>query len=220
MAKITIKNQNQIEAAVKRALLAKMKKIFTNGKFLLDAQAEILRDIFANSEEFNALKGKLQGEFGFTDEEVRNLDRILDLMVPGANEITVSKIKTGPGEFIMSLEWVDMKRLQAHEFAQHELTRLDETGKVVEITDIISWVEWLEDGATIKGYQFFRPSRAKSAAGIDPGIFSRSGQGLMKKSNSNFWTFEPTRIIERIAKAENGDFLKKGFGLLVKKLGK
>jgi len=219
MPQITIKNQARISGAIKKALQTKMKKIFSKGSFLLDAQAQFLQTQFANSEEFRALKGKLQGEFGFTNEEVKNLDRILDLMVPGKSEITISKIRTGPNQFLMSLEWVDFKKLKAHEFAQHELTRLDAAGRVVDITDIISWVEWLEEGATIKGYEFFRPSRARSGT-IDSKAFSRSGQGLMKRTDSNFWTFNPTRVFESIAKAENGKFIKKGFGLLVKRFGK
>lgn len=220
MPEIIIKNQNLLDAAIRRAFQEKMRRVFTKGKFLLNEQAEILKNVFANSEEFKSIKTKFKGEFGFTDEEVANLDRILELLVP-ENEITVTKIKLSSGQFLMSLEWVDFAKLKAHEYAQHKLTRLDEAGQISEITDIISWVEWLEEGASIKGYQFFRPSQLRAKkGGADPKAFSRSGQGLMKEANSNFWTFEPRRVFERIAKEEDGDFLKKGFGILVRKLAK
>jgi hypothetical protein len=219
MAEITISNQSSVESAIRRAMERKMKKVFLAGKFLLTSQAKVLRDTFANSEEFTALKGKLKGEFGFTNEEVTNLDRILDLLVPGG-EITTTKISTGPGQFLMTLEWVDFAKLKVHDFALHELTRLDETGQVIDITDIISWVEWLEEGATVRGYQFFRPSAGGAVGGADPSAISRSGEGLMKKSEGDFWTFRPTRVFERIAKSESADFLKKGFGILVKRRAK
>lgn len=214
---VVIKNLNQLESTVKKSVMNRLKKVFEKGDVLLNEQAEVLRQVFANSEEFRSLKGKFKGEFGFTDEEVNNLDRILDLLVPGNNEITVSKIKLGPSQFIMSLDWVDFKKLAAHEYAQHELTKLSATGSVVSITDIISWVEWLEKGATIRGYQFFRPSGPAGVEGKT--AFSRSGEGLMKEKSGSAWTFEPTRIFERIAKEEeNGKFIKKGFGLLVRRL--
>lgn len=216
---IFISSQDNLEAQIRRAINKRLRKVFVNGNLLLKNQAEVLRTVFANSQEFNDIKTKFKGEFGFTDEEVGNLDRILNLLIPDGNEITVSRIKTGPSEFSMILDWVDFKKLKAHEYAQHELTRLDEAGQEIEITDIVSWVEWLEEGATIRGYQFFRPGR-RQAGGKDPAAFSRSGEGLMKQSTSNFWTFEPSRVFEKIATDEKGNFLKKGFGILVKRFAK
>jgi hypothetical protein len=109
------------------------------------------------------------------------------------------------------LDWVDYDKLKTHEYAQHALTKLDRDGTVVGVTDIVSWVEWLEEGVTVAGYQFFRPNRANIA-------FSRSGEGLMRHSTGRPFVFEPTRIFEKIAKLEaasRGSFLRKGFGVVV-----
>lgn len=214
MAEIRLKNKNRIPGLIKKAIANKVRPVFQRGEFLLDEQAKVLRDVFQNSEEFRSLGGKLKGEFGFTDEEVNNLNRILTLMTPkSGSPVTVSKIKTTGNKFSMLLEWVDFAQLKDHEFAQHVLTKLDETGSVVSITDVISWVEWLEEGATIRGYNFFRP-RGRGR------IFSRSGEGLMRRGSGNIWTFEPTRILESIAKRTDVTTLKKGFGVLIKRFGK
>ncbi len=214
MAEIRLKNQNRIDGQIRKAILAKMRRVFQSGEFLLNEQASVLRDAFAGSEEFRSLGGRLKGEFGFTDEEVANLDKILTLMTPArGSPITISKVKTTGNKLSMLLEWVDFEQLKTHEFAQHALTRLDSSGQVVGVTDIISWVEWLEEGAAIRGYSFFRP-RGPAAR------FSRSGEGLMRKNRSNFWTFEPTRILETIAKRTDVKTLRKGFGILVKRFGR
>ena len=220
MAEITVKNPNLLNSAIRAAISKKMEKIFKGGgEELMLQQAKVLRDVFANSDEFQSLKGKLKGEFGFTNEEVAKLDRILDLLLPN-NEVTVSRVQTSGGKFLMQLEWVDFRKLKEHEFAQHELTRLDAMGRVVDITDVISWVEWLEEGATIRGYSFSRVRRGQGAVGgTDPSAFSRSGEGIMKRSGG-IWTFQPTRIFHEIANDKRNLILKKGFGVLVKTLGK
>lgn len=221
MPTIRIKYENRLEAQIKRAIRAKMKRVFDNSEKLLLGQAEVLRQKFQNSKEFKDLSGKLVGEFGFTPEEVQKLDRITDLMVPKGNEITITKIKTGPNLFLMQLDWVDFRKLKEHEFAQHALTKLDQSGRVERITDIISWVEWLEEGASVIGYQFFRPgtgvARLEGGGRAAAAQFSRSGEGLMRRTSAGFWTFQPTRVFERIAQEEKADFIKKGFGLLLKK---
>ncbi|MHA2341936.1 MAG: hypothetical protein ACXADW_08655 [Candidatus Hodarchaeales archaeon] len=217
MPDIRIKNQNRLESVIKRSIKERMKRVFSQGESLMLGQAQILRREFENSAEFKDLKGRLIGEFGFTPEEVQKIDRLLTLLVPGGNEITVTKIQNGPNRFLMQLDWVDFEELKAHEFALHLLTKLDADGKVESITDIISWVEWLEEGATVRGYEFFRPGTGLigGARGTPAVNFSRSGEGLMRRRNSGFWTFEPTRVFERIALAEKGDFFKKGFGILL-----
>lgn len=212
MATITF-DKSRFESQIQNVILKKMKKVFVKTDALLNQHAEVLKKTFADSDEFNSIKTKFKGEFGFTDVEIANLDRILTLLVPGGNNITVTKRKITNDEFFVSLEWVDFKQLKAHEFAQHELTRLDATGNIVEITDIISWVEWLEEGATVRGYQFFRPTGRTVN-------FSRSGEGLMRQSRSNFWTFAPTRVFERISKLDPNETIGKGFGILVRKLFK
>lgn len=213
MAEIRIKQQGRIKGQVQRAILEKMRRVFKAGDFLLNEQAIVLRDAFASSAEFRALGGRLKGEFGFTDDEVANLDRILSLMIPKTGQpVTVSTVKTSGNKLSMLLEWVDFAQLKDHEFAEHALTKLDSAGQVVGVTDTISWIEWLEEGATIRGYRFFRP-RGNTAR------FSRSGEGLMTISRSNFWTFEPTRVLESIAKRTDVKTLRKGFGILVKRFG-
>lgn len=217
MPRLTLRDGASIDSQIRRVISQKMARVFKRADFLLTKQAEVLQQQFRNSDEFRDLSGRLKGEFGFTDQEIAQLDRILSLLVPGSNDITVSVVKTGAGRQEVFLDWVDFEKLKVHEFAQHALTKLDEAGRVVQITDIISWVEWLEEGASIRGFQFFRPGAGGAQGGSDPAAFSRSGEGLMRRSNSNFWTFEPTRVFERISKQEEGDDLRRGFGVLVRR---
>ena len=220
--RIKVLNAQGFENAVREAVVQRMRSIFdTKAKFFLKEQAEILQQKFLSSEEFTALGGRLVGEFGFTPEEVNNLQRISSLLVPGSNDITVSKVKVAKGEYSMLLEWVDLAKLKEHEFAQHVLTRLDASGRVIGITDIVSWVEWLEEGATVRGYYFSRPGgRFSGPAGeqVAAANFSRSGEGLMKKSQAGSWIFRPTRVFERIGKQTSKQDFKRGFGLLVRSL--
>lgn len=211
MPKITFKNTREFERQVKAEIIRRMRRVFRRSEFLLDQQAEILQEAFASSSEFQSLSGNLKGVFGFTDTEVANLGRILKLLVPGGNDITVKRVKTAGNDMAIILDWVDFDKLKAHEYAEHALTRLDKDGNVIGITDVISWVEWLEEGVTIAGYQFVRPNAANAK-------FSRSGEGLMRISGGRPFMFEPTRIFERIAKLEaagRGSFLRRGFGVVV-----
>jgi len=206
----------KLKQQIRMAINKKMKDVFLASEPLLQKNAEYLRDTFKSSSEFGDLKGKLVGQFGFTPEEVAQLDRILDLLVPGSNKVTVTRTKYGQDEYSIALEWVDMSQLKAHPFAQHDLTTLDETGSVTGVTDTVSWVEWLEEGVSVIGYYFSKvPASSKSRSVANR---SRSGAGLMKKSQGGVWTFQPTRVFEGIAKMENGKFLKKGFKLIAKKI--
>lgn len=198
--------QEQVEKAIRR----KMKQVFKEAEKVFIQNANALRDTFKDSEEFRSLKGRLRGEFGFTPEEVEGLDRILELMVPGGNEITLTKITFGT-EYSIILDWVDYAKLKEHPYAQHELTKLDGDGSVESITDVVSWVEWLEEGHSVVGYYFTRGNIVS-----DP--YSRSGFGLMKKHPTAGWVFQPTRILESIAAAEDGKFIKKGFGAIIKSM--
>ncbi len=215
MAIITIKpgSIKQINSQVKRAAVSKkIRPVFKKGMpLLLKQQAEILKQSFASSTEFQELGGRLLGQFGFTPQEVSNLDRILTLLVPGDNEITFNIVKIG-NTLEAILQWVDFQKLKTHSFAQHALTKLDAQGNVIDITDVVSWVEWLENGVSIAGYQFFRPAGRFSK-------FSRSGEGLMREKAGTF-VLKPTRVFERTGRGAKKNFLKKGFGLLVKTLAK
>ncbi len=71
-----------------------MTNIFARGgPLLIKQQAEILRNVFKDSPEYASIKTDMVGEFGFTSQEVGNLDRILELLVPGNSPITISDIK-------------------------------------------------------------------------------------------------------------------------------
>jgi len=213
MARIRILNKDGLQSQIKKAINRKMNLVFNEAKDLLLQQAKVYRDKFANSSEYQDIKSRMVGEFGFTPEEVAGLDRILDLLVPSTdNDITVSFITTGIAKStkFMILEWVDFSKLKEHPIAQHELTKLDAAGSVIGITDIVSWIEWLEEGETIRGYEFFKSNES----------MSRSGAGLMRRDTGNIFVLEPTRIFERIGIEANINVLRRGFGILVKKFGK
>lgn len=204
---------NKIDRAIKKAIRNKMARIFRASEELMKLNAEVLRDTFRDSAEFRDLSGRLVGEFGFTPEEVSNLDKILELMVPGNSNITVSKLNIGK-TYSFILEWVDYDKLKKHPYAQHDLTRLDRDGSIIDITATVSWVEWLEEGESIIGYRF-DPVGNRGFAKKQ----SRSGEGLMKKTTGGgAWVFEPTGILHRIAEMEDGKLLRRGFGLLARKV--
>jgi hypothetical protein len=203
-------NSKDIEQQVEKAIRRKMKQVFRESEKILYQNAVALRDTFKNSSTFMDLKNRFRGEFGFTPDEVVNLDRVLELMVPGGNDITITKLTFGK-EYSIILDWVDYTKLKAHPYAQHELTKLNENGNVESITDIISWVEWMEEGASIFGYYFTKGNVVSNK-------YSRSGLGVMKPSPGGLWTFQPTRILEAIASAEDGKFIKKGFGVLLRSM--
>lgn len=215
MAKIIILDQQTLEKNIKSAIDRKIDRAFKRGgKVLIQRQAEILRDMFANSKEYNDIKTGLVGEFGFTNEEVTNLDRILTLMVPGANNVTFGTIKTGFGsDKSILLEWVDFEALKEHQFAQHPLTRVN--GPLVRgITAIVSWIDWLENGVVVRGFEF-SDVNAKNKR------FSRSGEGIMRPLENNIFEIKPSRVFERIGKeAGQNLILERGFSIIIKELTK
>jgi hypothetical protein len=209
-------DERKLQQQVQKAIDRKMRRVFLDGgPKLLESYSTVLRDIFASSKEFGELKGKFVGEFGFTPEEVGNLDNILSLLMPGDSKIVTAKVTARKSStFSMILEWVDYDKLKDHAYAQHLLTKLDADGNVKSVTDIVSWVEWLEEGATVRGYTFTKPGGTYE--GKDTTARSRSGQGLMRK-DGGMWTFKPTAVLGEIAKGEDNKFLKKGFGILVER---
>ena len=122
--------KSQLQEAIKKRLLP----IFQGSeiKNLLQQQAISLKDLFANSQEYDAIKGNLVGQFGFTPAEVNNLDRILTLMVPD-NDITYKTIESVGGVWWAMLEWVNYNKLKSHSYAQHELTRIDPVSGIVTV---------------------------------------------------------------------------------------
>jgi hypothetical protein len=196
-----------IENIVDKAMGASAKDVF------FDLGDKLAKQI-ANSKEFLALKTTLRGAFGFTDEEISNLDKAIKLLEPFAGN-NISKINaklSGKNKSII-LEWVDFEKLKNHPFAQHDLTKFNRaTGQFDILTARISWIEWLEDGATVRGYTLQEPISAQSEQ------FSRSGLALMRKQPGGFWIFEPTSIFKRTAKQLNAEkVIKKGFGVLLRK---
>ena len=215
MAKFIV-NERQLRKVILNAIDVKLAEVFTRGgSILIENQAKFLRDAFKNSSEFNDIKTKFVGEFGFTPEELSRLDRILDLLIPGSNDITVGEIKTGIGTKSILLQWVDYEKLKQHDYAQHELTKLDSSSGGFSITGVVSWVEWLQEGVSVIGYEF-SPVNARNNK------FSRSGEGIMMQSEGTF-VLKPTRIFDKIA-ASSGpalkNIIKNSMGIILQKFGK
>ena len=213
MGKITVSSSagRLFEKNIRDVLSIKVNKAANKSRLLLVEQAAILLREFQQSQEFNALKTTLVGEFGFTPEEVVNLNRVFQLLLP-QNEVTKTTIKATKDRTLAVLDWVDFDKLKEHSFAQHPLTRFNaETGQF-EITQIISWVEWLEEGATVRGYV--------PLLNLKPNMlpYSRSGKGLMIPKSGGIWTFPPTSLFRNIAESFKGKVLedfKKGIGILI-----
>ncbi len=212
MAKIKITNERQFEEFLQKNINKKMELIVKDSESFLMKQSEILRDTFANSQEFRDLSGRLVGEFGFTQEEVRDLSKILALLTPGSEKITTLKVTQSNTKFAAILEWVDFDRLKDHPLAQHDLTRLDRTTGQFELTETISWIDWLENGAVVRGYSF--EDVGSNAASKR---FSRSKKGIMRKSSSGFWEFSPTRVLETIGERFSKSEFERGFGVVLRR---
>jgi hypothetical protein len=208
---VSSRNRRKFASDVKRILADEMALVMKEGAPILLEQIAInLKDSIAASLEFRSLKTRLQGEFGFTDAEVQDLNRILFLLVPGFDsDITNIEIKLAANRSSAILQWVDFEKLRNHPFAQHDLTKFEE-GQF-KLTRTVSWVEWLEEGVSVAGYRFFIPTGKGRK-------FSRSGQGLMKKTRSGFWTFEPTKLFESTANKFNEEFARRGFGIVLQRL--
>lgn len=212
MARFRITNERQFERFLDQEIQKRMNEIIRRSDDFLFKQAELLRDRFESSNEFRDLSGRLVGEFGFTPEEVRNLSQILTLLVPRSNDVTTLKITQRGGVSLALLEWVDFDKLKEHPFAQHDLTRLNPRTGQFELTERISWVDWLENGAVVRGYNFERVSGNSPAR-----EFSRSGQGIMRLSRSGFWQFQPTKVFENIGKTFSRSEFRRGFGVVLRR---
>lgn len=216
MARITIENEREFERFLTKEITKRVGQAIRNSEPFLMKQAELLRDKFANSEEFRAVQTRLVGEFGFTPQEVRDLQRILTLLVPGSNKVTQLKVTSRASEFAAILEWVDFDQLKTHPFAQHDLTRLDPMTGSFTLTETVSWVDWLENGQVVRGY-VFNPIRT----GNDPSArFSRSGRGIMQLARGGFWEFRPTKVFDKIGKTFSESEFKRGFGAVLRRRGR
>lgn len=215
MGKLTIKS-NQIKklnSLIEKEIGNIFAETIRESGDLLFKEAEILANQIEGSTEFLQLHTTLVGEFGFTPSEVQGLSDIFSLLIPGTDsKITRVKVKSSPRSSIAVLDWVDFNNLKKHPLAQHDLTRFNRKTKTWELTERVSWVEWLEEGATIRGY-FFN-DKAKISRRTPP---SRSGEGIMNKRPGGLWAFQPTKIFQKTANKFNTNNFKKGFGLLIKK---
>jgi len=192
-------NEAAFDKAVKKAVAKKASIVLDRAKELLVKQNDILSDKFASSAAFIDLKTNLRGEFGFTDEEVRGLDRIISAM---KSDPSVTRIRSDKDQVI--LEWVDYDALKNHELAQHELTNSSSFGT----PEIVSWVEWMEEGVTVHGYIFDESSKSK---------FSRSGEGLMKKQSGGLFKIAPSKILNKLGKSVKPAEFKRGLAAILKR---
>lgn len=208
MAIVSIKKQD-LEAfrrQIRRIVSDAATKTFSQMGPLLLRESEILTSKIESSTDFQELSGRLVGEFGFTPEEVARIHSILPV-IRQKGRVTNFVVKSTARNKQAILEWVDMDALKEHPLAQHDLTKYNPDSGQFELTETISWVEWFEEGATVRGYQFFKVG----------GIFkkySRSGQGLMRRQQGGIWMFEPTRLFDITARKYNIKNLRRGFGLL------
>jgi hypothetical protein len=179
---------------------------------VLFAEAERLADIVRSSPEFAALKTPaLIGRFGFTPNEVARLDNLFSVIAPNRdNEVTnVNKVLVGKKRSAI-LNWVDFEQLKKHQVAQHPLTKLNVQTNTFQVQQIVSWIEWWEEGVTVRGHVF-------SPQGT---IFSRSGEGIMQTRSGSLFALRPTRIFAKTGEQGQGirDNLKRSFISLVRKV--
>jgi len=196
-----------IDRVLKKAVIDHFRKQFKRIHSLFEKEVKLLAMAFATSEEFKAIKSKLAGEFGFTPEELSGLDRVIDVLKNDAS-VTNIEIMAGAGVQEIMLNWCDIERLKVHPVAIHKLTKYNGETRSWELTDVVSWIEWLEDGATVRGFNFDPTMRGK---------WSRSGHGMMYPREGGMWVFNPTKVFERLPETINSAAnIEKGIGLVLR----
>jgi hypothetical protein len=189
---------------IMRLAIARMDKI-------LFEEAEKLADRVRESEEFKALKTPtLIGQFGFTPQEVANLDNLFPVIQGGDKSITNVKVKTMTKIKSAILNWVDFAKLKDHPVAEHELTSFDARSRTFSVDQIVSWIEWWEEGVTVRGHIFTRGNELNRS-------FSRSGLGIMMPRSGGFFLLRPTMIFQKTG-AQSGEIkqrLQRSFQKLV-----
>lgn len=202
-------NAKEAELDIKFAVAKKIDRAIRSprARALFERQAEILTSLYVHSAEFLSLRTKLVGEFGFTSEEVAQFDNVAKVL----NSWPITKIEIISGLTVAGilLQWCDYDAFKEHPIAMHELTQYEPSIHAWSLTDTVSWVEWLEEGMTVRGYRFDPTQRGK---------FSRSRAGLMRSGEGNIWTFQPTNILHRVSKMINiENNISKGFGLVFRR---
>ena len=189
---------NRFANFAKRKIMAQISLAIKNIEKRLIEEAQEFAKIFLNTPEFQALKSDpiTIGKFGFTREEISKLDAIASLLVPGPHDVTKIDTKSSTNtENFSILSWVDLESLYNHELSNHELTKFNKSTGQFEVTEVVSWTKWLQEGVNIFGHTFSRN------LGLG-GLFSRSGQGLMIQSGSTFF-LRPTRIFSQVGNSRN-----------------
>lgn len=202
-------NNKDAELDIQFAVIQKLNRAIRSPKMrqLFEKQAEILTSLYVYSGEFQAMKTRLVGEFGFTSEELAKLEGVSKVL----NSYPITKIEIISGLNIAGiiLQWCDYDLFKEHPIAMHDLTQYEPSVNAWSLTETISWVEWLEEGITVRGYRFDPTQRGK---------FSRSRQGLMRPTEGGLWVFEPTNILHRVADMLNiKKNIAQGFGLVFKR---
>jgi len=202
---------NQAIKAVEKIMVVALNKMDD----LLFKEAERLAVQLRDTPEFQELKTPmLIGQFGFTPAEVARLDDLLGVVAPSANtEITnVKKSLSGKRKSIV-LNWVDFDKLKGHQVAEHPLTRINPRDQsIIDDGQVVSWIEWWEEGVTIRGHIFTRGNQFSQP-------FSRSLQGLMQERSGGTFAIRPTRVFERLGTQGQGvkKSLENAFISLVRK---
>jgi len=185
MARVTLSDPGGFERKLKEIINNKQKQVIKDLEKYLVKVNEMLGDKFAESKEFKDIKGSLRGEFGFTDSEVTDIDRVINII---KTDKKITKIRANRDTVV--LEWIDFDALKNHEVAQHDLTKLNSKTDAFEVVQTVSWVDWLENGLSITGYAFEDGG----------GKFSRSKEGRMVEGTGLF-KLPRTKIFDKIARS-------------------
>lgn len=202
---ITIKDKN-INRLVQRQVMNQLGRAIGGRRMrsVMQRQAALLSRSYVEGEDFQALKGSLVGEFGFTPEEVGQLDGVFGVLSDDPS-ITNIEVIVSPKLASIILNWCDYDEFAKHPVALHDLTR-NVGGAGFQTIQTVSWVEWLEKGVTVRGYEFDPTGRGK---------YSRSGFGLMREGHG-MWAFAPTFALEKAAGSVDFEsHLRKGLGAVL-----
>lgn len=201
MNEISITNLSKLENKIKKVMNKKTNQLVRDLEEFLINVNELLGNRFAESKEFNEIKTSLRGEFGFTSEEVAELDEIINVI---KNDKSITRIRANSNRII--LEWVDFEALKKHPAALHPLSKKQKGSNKFDVSDVVSWVDWLENGLSITGYVY--KEEGKKA--------SRSESGVMRRSSQTF-RLRKTKVLEKLAKTITKTKIKAGIAVIIEK---
>ncbi len=177
---------------------------------LFKKAVEMAADIHS-SPEWGELTGKLVGEFGFAPYEMQKFSEVIKMLIPLNSPVVKLEVMAGVNNKYAILHWVDWQKLAWSDAAQHYLTHWNGKSRSFEVDQIVSWIEWLEEGITVRDYIFDDHIGPKSR------FFSRSGQGLMRHAEGGLWHFAPTKLFERTAHTFDIGSVKRGIAQVFKR---